>query len=37
MTSYLQGIVALAARILLSQIFILSGLNHLLNWGGTIR
>ena len=35
--TYLQGIVALAARILLSQIFILSGVNHLLNWGGTIQ
>jgi putative oxidoreductase len=37
MTSYLQGIVVLVARILLSQIFILSGVNHLLNWGNTIE
>jgi putative oxidoreductase len=36
MSSYLQGVVALAARILLSQIFILSGVKHLLDWGGTI-
>jgi putative oxidoreductase len=37
MTSFFQGIVALAARIALSQIFVLSGVNHLLTWGGTIK
>jgi putative oxidoreductase len=37
MKSHLQGLVALLARILLAQIFILSGINHLLNWNGTIQ
>jgi putative oxidoreductase len=37
MTTYLQNIVALAARILLSQIFIISGVNHVIQWGSTIR
>jgi putative oxidoreductase len=33
----LQNTVALLARILLSFIFIASGLNHIWNWGGTIK
>jgi putative oxidoreductase len=37
MTTYLQGIVALAARVLLSLIFIFGGVNHLLNWSSTIQ
>ena len=37
MTTYLQSLVALVARVLLSQIFIISGINHLLKWGGTIQ
>jgi len=35
--SSLQNVVVLLARVALSQIFILSGVNHLLNWGGTIQ
>jgi putative oxidoreductase len=35
--SFLQSLVALLARVLLSQIFILAGLNHLSNWSGTIQ
>ena len=37
MIRHLQGIVVLVARILLSQIFILSGANHLRNWDSTIK
>jgi putative oxidoreductase len=36
MATYFQSLVALAARILLSQIFIISGVKHLLSWGDTI-
>ena len=35
--SSLQNLVVLMARVALSQIFILSGVNHLLNWNGTIQ
>jgi uncharacterized membrane protein YphA (DoxX/SURF4 family) len=34
MTALFQHIVVLAARVLLSQVFIISGVGHLLNWGG---
>jgi putative oxidoreductase len=37
MTSYLQGAVALAARVLLSQIFLLASVNHLLHWGSIVQ
>jgi putative oxidoreductase len=37
MAGFFQSIVALAARIALSQIFVLSGVNHLRTWGGTIQ
>jgi len=35
--SSLQNGVVLLARVLLSQIFILAGVNHLNNWGNTIQ
>lgn len=35
--SFLQNLVVLAARVALSQIFILAGVNHLTNWNGTIQ
>jgi len=35
--SSLQNLVVLAARVALSQIFILAGVNHLNNWNGTIQ
>jgi putative oxidoreductase len=37
MNSLLQNTVVLVARVLLSQIFILSGMNHLFAWGNTIQ
>jgi putative oxidoreductase len=37
MIRHLQDIITLLARILLSQIFILSGVNHLRNWNSTIQ
>ena len=33
----LQNLVVLAARILLSQIFLISAVGHLTNWSGTIQ
>jgi putative oxidoreductase len=35
--SFFQNLVALLARIVLSPLFILGGVNHLLNWNGTIK
>ena len=37
MKTFLQSAICLAARILLSQIFIISGLGHLFDWNGTIK
>jgi len=37
MTTIFQSAVTLLARILLSLIFIASGLGHLFDWGGTIK
>jgi putative oxidoreductase len=36
MTNLLQNTVVLTARVLLSQIFLFAGVNHLLNWNATI-
>ncbi len=35
--SFLQNLVALLARLVLSPLFIFAGVNHLLNWNGTIK
>jgi uncharacterized membrane protein YphA (DoxX/SURF4 family) len=35
--SFLQNPIVLVARVALSQIFILSGVHHLLTWGDTIK
>ena len=35
--SFLQNLVVLLARLVLSPLFILGGVNHLLNWNGTIK
>ena len=35
--SSLQNVVALLARLVLSPLFIFGGVNHLLNWNGTIK
>ena len=37
MTTMLQNVVVLVARVLLSQIFIAAAINHILSWGGTIK
>jgi putative oxidoreductase len=37
MTTMLRNAIVLLARILLSQIFIAAGVNHILSWGGTIK
>ena len=36
-TTLLQNVAALIARVLLSQIFLMAGIGHLLDWGGTIK
>ena len=35
--SFLQNVAVLVARVLITQIFILAGVNHLLNWSDTIK
>ena len=34
-TAY-QSIVVLVARVLLSQVFLIAAVGHLMNWGGTV-
>ncbi len=35
--SFLQNLVVLLARLVLSPLFVFAGVNHLLNWNGTIK
>ena len=37
MTGYIQGVVALAARVLLSLIFLSAGVHHLFDWGAIVQ
>jgi putative oxidoreductase len=35
--SFLQNLIVLLARLVLSPLFVFAGVNHLLNWNGTIK
>jgi putative oxidoreductase len=37
MSTYIQGVVALAARVLLSQLFLFATVNHLLHWNSIVQ
>jgi putative oxidoreductase len=36
MSALVQSVITLAARVLLSQVFLLAAVNHLMNWAGTV-